>query len=85
MTGGNLSYIHKIKENKNIYFFANSSDVSVSTVIKLRGKLTPEVWDPHNGEKHIPKYRNISTGSGDTTLIELELAAVRSLFIVSDF
>ena len=52
-----FSYIHKVKEDRHIYYFANSSDESISCKLVFKGKLKLGQWDPHTGEiiKHIPK------------------------------
>ena len=49
--GGNLSYIHKVFENQEVYFFANSSDSAVSINLQLRGRLKPELWGPNDRQK----------------------------------
>ncbi|MDP5230919.1 MAG: glycosyl hydrolase, partial [Cellulophaga sp.] len=36
---GKFSYIHKVKDGQNIYFFSNSSDERIETEVTLRGKL----------------------------------------------
>jgi hypothetical protein len=46
---GKFNYIHKIKDGRNIYFFANSSDEEIETEVLIRGKLNLESWNPHNG------------------------------------
>jgi hypothetical protein len=46
---GKFSYIHKIKSGKDIYYFANSSDETIETEVLLRGALSLENWNPHNG------------------------------------
>ena len=47
---GCLSYIHKVKEGRNIYFIANSSRSLIDTEISLRGKMKVELWNPYTGE-----------------------------------
>ncbi len=77
--GGNLSYIHKIIEGRDVFFFGNSSDTPVKTGVTLRGQLRLERWDPHTGTIQ-PQPAEIGDG---TTRIALELAPVRSVFLVS--
>lgn len=83
VSGGNFSYIHKIKEGRHIYFFANSSDVSVNTYVKLRSKLIPEVWNPHKGEKSVSEYQHIKDRDNFVTRVRIELPPVKSLFITA--
>ncbi|MGB3151466.1 MAG: glycosyl hydrolase, partial [Maribacter sp.] len=42
---GVFSYMHKVKDGKNLYFFANSSDDTINTEVLLRGKLNLNVWN----------------------------------------
>jgi hypothetical protein len=79
LTGGNLSYIHKVIEGREVYFFGNSSDTPVKTAVRLRGQLRLERWDPHTG-KIEPQPSEIQDG---TTRVPLDLAPVRSMFLVS--
>lgn len=46
---GYFSYVHKIKDGKDIYYFANSSDDKIETEVLLRGNLKLEKWNPHTG------------------------------------
>lgn len=81
---GSISYIHRIKDGSNIYFFANSSDKKIETLVKLRGKLVPEIWDPHTGNI-IPaqniQYQKIN--GLDYTSIQLKLDQIRTVFIIA--
>lgn len=43
---GEVSYIHKIKDRRDIFYNANSSDSILNTFVELRGKVTPELWFP---------------------------------------
>lgn len=78
-----ISYIHKIRENRNIYYIANSSDTSVETFIELRGTIKPEFWYPENG-KMIPvnSAEIVKHGTHIYTRFWLELPPVKSVFIV---
>lgn len=80
---GALSYLHKVKNNRNIYFFANSTDQDINTVIELRGKLDPELWDPYTGEKSLPKMLSyVKIDGTQYTRISLSLPRVKSVFVV---
>lgn len=80
---GKFSYIHKMKDGRNIYYFANSSDQEIHTEVELRGNLKLEAWNPHTGEltKGI-ETRSINREGDDYTVFKLELNPVRSLFLV---
>lgn len=82
---GYINYIHKQKENKEIYFFTNSTDDSLSTQVTLRGEIKNiEIWNPHTGEmKKITAAKN-NDFDGDSFMatIDITLPAVSSLFII---
>jgi hypothetical protein len=82
LPNGNLSYIHKVKEGKSIYFFANSADAGVDTWVALRGKLTLETWNPHDGKMGPAELEHIAGKEGPITRVHVKLAPVRSLFLV---
>ena len=77
---GALTYIHKVKEGRDIYFFANSSPKNFDTKVVLRGKHALRIWDPHTGELQPAE----TTAGEGTTSIRLALPPVRSLFYVEE-
>jgi hypothetical protein len=82
---GSLTYIHKVKDNRNIYFFSNSSDKLVDTKVKVRGSLDLSIWNPMNGE--ISTAEEIHTKNDDgieLTEIQLKLEPTTALFFVED-
>jgi hypothetical protein len=77
---GALTYIHKVKEGRDIYFFANSTDRPVDTKVTLRGRLSLKAWDPHTGRSGA-----VDAASGDgVTTIRLKLGPVSSMFYVTE-
>ena len=83
-SGGNFSYIHKVKDGKSICFLANSSDAEVDTRVTLRGKLTPEFWNPHDGKRSPAEYEHAAGKEGPVTWVHVKLAPVHSVFVVAD-
>lgn len=82
--GGMFSYIHKQKDNRDIYYFANSSDDAVETFAEVSGKIMPELWNPENGETAQIKEVVYSKKNGqEYTRFPLKLNPVSSLFVVS--
>ena len=80
---GMFSYIHKQKNGKDIYFFANSTDYPIKTNVELRGKLELEDWNPYTGS--VSKKANVKykEKNGITyTEFTLELSSVNSTFVV---
>ena len=84
VTGGNLSSIHKVKDGLSLYLLANSSDQEVDIQVRLRGKLTPELWDPHDGKTRQCEYSVVPGKTGDITRVHLKLPPVHSVFLVDD-
>ncbi len=82
-TGGNLSYIHKVNEGRHIIFIGNSSDQKVDNWLRLRGKLTPELWDPHDGKITPIECQHIKMKDGIATRVRVSLDPVRSVFLVA--
>jgi len=82
-SGGNLSYIHKVKEGRELYFFANSSDQEVDIWVRFRGKLDLELWNPHDGKIGPGEYTHISGKSGVVTRVRVKLAPAHSVFLVA--
>lgn len=45
-----IRYLHKVIDNRNLFYFANVGSSAVETLVKLRGDLNLEELDPHTGE-----------------------------------
>ncbi len=75
---GALTYIHKVKDGRDIYFFANSSPKAIDTKVVLRGKMTLRIWNPHTGEQQPAEF----TAGESSTTVHLVLPSVSSLFYV---
>jgi len=77
-----LRYIHKIKEGRHIYMFANISPKTVDTRARLRGRMQPFFWNPHTGEiSQAECAREIEAGV-DIIVVRVTLAPFTSVFIV---
>jgi hypothetical protein len=81
---GALTYIHKVKDDRDIYFFANSSPKDVDTKVVLRGRKTLAIWNPHTGAQEPAEVTPSGTDAQPTTTVRLKLASVSSLFLVSN-
>ena len=81
---GKFSYIHKVKNDREIFYFANSGDDTIRTDLLIRGFHKPELWDPHTGriEKNIP-YEHVHKSGEKYTRFSLELNPVKSLFFTA--
>jgi hypothetical protein len=82
---GEFSYLHKIHNDKDIYFFVNSSDDKIETDVLLRGRLRLESWNPHNGIiSNTMKLSYVKIGEKDYTKCSLSLQPVNSVFWVEN-
>jgi hypothetical protein len=79
---GALTYIHKIKDHRSIYFFANSTDNPVSANVSLRGRMNLELWNPHTGEKSKAEVSVSDIAGQPVTTVHLVLPAITSVFFV---
>ena len=81
---GYVNYIHKQKAGKEIYFFTNSGDHSLTAEVRLRGVLKPEIWNPYTGKiSAVEKYGREKEKDGtEYTVFSLSLPNVSSTFIV---
>lgn len=78
---GMLQYLHKVKEGRNVYFFANSSDEPVEFDVKVRGSFKElEQWNPHDGT--VMPIDSVIDADAGTTSFKLKLPPVYSLFVV---
>ena len=78
---GKFSYIHKIKEGKDIYYFTNSSNETIETEVILKGKINLKEGNPHNGTlSKIEKIVHFSENGQPFTKCKLKLEPVSSLF-----
>ena len=77
-----LRYIHRVKDATQVYFFANVGDTTANAVVRLRGKIKPEAWDPHSGRISVPEYSQTMENDQPVTQVKLTLSPVHSLFIL---
>ena len=81
---GALTYIHKVLNGRDIYFFANSSEKKVDTKVVLRGKKDLSIWNPHTGAREQVQAMHKGENGGEVTLVPLVLPPVSSLFYVGE-
>jgi len=81
---GALTYLHKVKGGRDIYFFANSLGKPVDTQVVLRGDKNLAIWNPHTGEKEKAEVAKSETGGQPVTTVHLVLPPVRSTFVVQE-
>jgi hypothetical protein len=82
---GSLTYIHKVKDGRNIYYFGNSSDRAVKTEVVLRGFMDLEVWEPISGQiSPIEEEHPQSEDGRQLTAVPLVLPPMTALFYVEE-
>jgi hypothetical protein len=77
-----LRYIHKVLGTSDVYFFANPGEQAADATVSLRGKFTPEAWDPHSGEFSSPEFTHTLEAGQPVTRVKVPLGPVRSRFII---
>ncbi len=81
---GTLTYIHKVKDGKDLYFFANSSINEIQTTVRVRGHKKLYCLDPHTEETSALDVTYGKAGAEEYTECILELAPERSLFYMGE-
>ena len=85
-TTGMFSYIHKVMNGMQIYFFTNSTENAINTNVTVKGKWKLNRFDPYTGT--ISKWTSleyIQDKSGNSfTKFPLILGRVSSVFAVSE-
>jgi hypothetical protein len=81
---GALTFIHKVKANRDIYLFANSKDQTIDTKVVLRGNKSLALWNPHTGEKSQLEKDVSETGGQPVTTVPLVLRPLTSVFYVQE-
>jgi hypothetical protein len=81
---GALTYIHKVKSGRDIYFFANSTDAAVDVKVAVRGNKDLTIWDPHTGQKSKADAAASEAAGQPVTTTRLTLQPLRSAFYVQE-
>ena len=81
---GALTYIHKVKDGRDIYFFANSSPQAIDTKVVLRGRKTLRIWNAHTGTQEPAEFTPGEVKGQPVTTIHLVLPSVASLFFIGE-
>jgi hypothetical protein len=81
-----IQYIHKVIDDRNVYFFANTGGSHIQTEVTLRGNMVFEEWDPHTGTVRGLSTEIVKKGSPDQffTCAKLDLKPYHSCFLIED-
>lgn len=81
MRGALWSYLHKMNQSAHRCHFANSSDDRVDTWVRLRGKHTLELRDPHTGTMTPAEGSHGRVKEQDITQVRLPLEPATPVFL----
>lgn len=79
---GMVSYLHKVKDGRQIYFVANSTDKPFSTELTVRGQQELQLWNPHDGTMSLAQSERITEKGESCTRVKLDLPPVESRFLI---
>jgi len=82
--GKPLEYVHKVRDGKDVYFFANAKPNSYSGVVALKGTHALSWMDPHTGKIVKALTSNFMRQNQNYTMVELKLEAIHSVFLVAN-
>jgi hypothetical protein len=75
---GELHYVHRQKDGKDIYFVSNSLDESISREITFKCTGSPSIWHPTTGEINSINGKE----ENGKTIIKLDLKPFEGVFVV---
>ena len=81
--GGMLNHIHKRRDDCDIYYFSNTTNDPFDSYLLLRGRLSPEEWDPYTGKTHPLAHSSVDFRDTHYTRIPVSLPPSGSILIVS--
>jgi len=76
---GSLTYTHKVKDGRDIYYFSNSTDKPIDTKVVFRGAKNLELWDPQTGETKKAEFTKADVGGQTVTTAKLVIPAVSAI------
>ncbi len=79
---GSLTYIHKVKDGHDLYYFANSTEADVDTQVVLRGDKKLERWNALTGEKEACEATVSGEGDKTITTVRLKLPPLTAAFFI---
>jgi hypothetical protein len=77
-----IRYIHKIVNNRHMFYFANIGGKAIDTEVLLRGAIDALGWDPHLGNTQKLTITKMNNGEANLpmTSIKLNLKPYQSVF-----
>lgn len=81
--GGIFCHRHARRDEEDIYFFANTTDVDARTTVYLRGAHAPRMYDPLSGKYRSCAFSHVRVRGEIYTSLELELPTTGCAVLVS--
>ncbi len=79
-----LRYIHKVRDGRHVYFFANLDPRLKESAVTLRGDHKLARWDPHTGTTAPAEATHAKEMGIDVTRVHLQLPHLTSVFLVGE-
>ena len=77
-----LNYIHKVYDNRSVYYFANLSKSPRNSEIALKGIIHPVLFNPHTGETSEIPFTHQTKDKTEVTILTLSLDGNSSAFLI---
>jgi len=82
-SGKPLEYLHKVRDGKDVYFFANPKPKAYAGVVALKGTHQLKWLDPHSGKSIKALTNSIMRQNQAYTMVDLKLEANHSVFLIA--
>jgi hypothetical protein len=76
---GSLTYTHKVKDGRDIYYFSNSTDKAIDTKVAFRGAKDLELWNPITGEIRKADFVKTDVNGKPVTTAKLVIPPVSAI------
>ena len=80
---GSLGILHRKNELCDVYYITNTTSAAYENDVLLRGRHTPEEWNPYRGKAHRIPFEHVRCRGEVYTLVHLNLPEASSTFLVS--
>lgn len=77
-----LNYIHKVYDNRSVYYFANLHKSPRNAKIALKGNIRPVLFNPHTGETSKIPFTHQTKDKTEVTVLTLSLDGNSSAFLI---
>lgn len=77
-----LNYIHKVYDDRSVYYFANLGESPRNSEIVLKGKINPVLFNPHTGETSEISFKHQTENNTEVTVVTLSLQGNSSAFLI---